>query len=239
MITFTNLGKMGRLGNQLFQIATCIGVAEKTNDKYIFPKWEYEKNFCLHNCYSDSIKVNNSYAEPYFHYKEIKTQPGQVTDLVGYWQSYKYFNNCQELILGLLTPKTGFSIKYNCTSIHVRRGDYTKLTKEYEQLNMDYYNKAMKAVNSKNYIVVSDDINYCKSIFKGDNISFSEYKNPIDDLGLMISCEHNIIANSTFSWWGAYLNKNPSKIIIAPNKWFGPALNHDTKDLIPNSWIKL
>ena len=240
MITFSNLGKMGRLGNQRFQLSTCIGLAEKNNDEYIFPKWEYEKYFNLHGCFSNDIKITKSYKEPYYHYKEIKESSNDnILDLVGYWQSYRYFENCQGLIQGIFTPKIGFPIKYDFTSVHVRRGDYTNLTKEYEQLNLEYYNKAMKEVNSKYYIIISDDIDYCKTIFKGSNIYFSEYKTVIEDFALMISCEHNIIANSTFSWWGAYLNKNPFKIVVAPNKWFGKALNHSTKDLMQDSWIKI
>jgi len=86
--------------------------------------------------------------------------------------------------------------------------------------------------------VFSDDIAWCKQNFKGDNIEFSE-RSPVEDLNLQLACEHNIIANSSMSWWGAFLNKNPSKIVIAPNKWFGPAQPHNTKDLLPSEWAKI
>jgi hypothetical protein len=238
MISFKQLGQMGRLGNQLFQIAATVAVATKHNDNYVFPPWAYEKNFNLHDCFSNNIFANaETYREPTFNYSRIPYKKN--IDLSGFFQSEKYFLDCQDLIQSLLTPTIGFNIKYNCTSIHVRRGDYLKLTKEYVQLGMDYYNQAIKETNTQQYIIFSDDIAWCKTQFVGERFLFSEQKTPVEDLALMLSCEHNIIANSSFSWWGAYLNKNPSKIVIAPSKWFGPALPHSTKDLLPKTWIKI
>lgn len=237
MISFKLLGNMGRLGNQLFQIATTISTALRNNDTYVFPNWKEETNFNIHNCFSNQIHNTKNHIEPYYHYAPISYEPN--LNLQGYYQSEKYFSDFQDIIHGLLTPKIGFPIKYNYTSIHIRRGDYLNLTKEYVQLNMDYYKKAMNIINSKYYMIFSDDINWCKQNFMGNNFIFSENKSDVEDLALQLSCEHNIIANSSFSWWGAYLNKNPSKIIIAPQQWFGPGLPHNTKDLLPSKWIKI
>lgn len=237
MISFKELGNMGRLGNQLFQIATTIGVAVRNNDNYVFPPWPYESSFNLHNCFSPNISNTTIYRESGFTYSPIPYQPNM--DLYGFFQSEKYFEDCKGLIHSLLTPNVGYGIQYGCTSIHVRRGDYVNLTKEYEQLNMTYYSAAMQHIKSPNYIVFSDDIAWCKNYFIGGNYTFSEGKSVVEDLALMSSCEHNIIANSSFSWWGAYLNKNPSKIVVAPAKWFGPALPHNTKDLLPANWTKI
>lgn len=228
---------MGRLGNQLFQIATTIALAVKNDDDYVFPTWSYENDFSLHNCFSNNITNTETYREIGFTYSPIPYMPN--LNLFGYFQSEKYFEDCQDIIQSLLTPTIGLGIQYNHTSIHVRRADYTNLTKEYIQLDMEYYRQAISAIGSQKYIVFSDDIEWCKQNFVDDKFIFSENKSPVQDLALMLSCEHNIIANSSFSWWGAYLNKNPSKIVIAPSKWFGPNLPHDTKDLLPQQWTKI
>lgn len=236
MISFKDLGRMGRFGNQLFQIASTISLAIDNGVKYIFSPWKYENNFNLYDCFSEQINYRQQYREPFFHYHPIPFS--DELDLYGYFQSEKYFENNKEVILGLLTPQDGLSKKWDTTSIHIRRGDYLNLTKEYEQLNMDYYQQAMDLIKSKKYIIISDDIEWCKRQFIGDHFEFS-HGDEITDLNIQISCANNIIANSSFSWWGAYLNKNPSKIVVAPQKWFGAALPHDTKDLIPKDWIKL
>jgi hypothetical protein len=241
MIAFTHLGHLGRLGNQLFQIAATIAHALRHNDKYVFPPWEYEPYFNLHGCFSSSIRPTQIYREPFFPHAPIPppNSPNETQDLVGYLQSWKYFDDCQDIIHGLLTPKIGYGIKYGYTGIHIRRGDYIGLTKEYVQLGMDYFQQAMNMIKSPYYIVFSDDIEWCKMYFRGENIEFSEGRSPADDLALYSSCENSIIANSSFSWWGAWLNKNPSKIVIAPQQWFGPGLPHDTKDLLPTNWTKI
>jgi hypothetical protein len=236
MISFAKLGQMGRLGNQLFQIATTIALALRNNDKYVFPYWEEERNFNLHNCFSH-ITNTEIFMESDFTYNPIPYK--QNLNIQGFFQSEKYFEDCQNVIHHLLTPKIGFGIKYGYTSIHVRKGDYVNLIRQYEQLNMSYYQKAMQVINSKYYIVFSDDIAWCKANFKGNNFTFSEGRSAAEDLALMLSCEHNIVANSSFSWWGAWLNKNPSKVVIAPQKWFGPAMPHNTKDLLPKTWVQI
>lgn len=237
MISFKQLGNYGRLGNQLFEISATIALALRNGDKYAFPRWKYEDSFNLKNCFYDTIDSKCEFIENGFHYKEIPYHKDM--DLKGFFQSEKYFIDNKGVILGLLTPKNQPSIKWGYTSIHVRRGDYTSLKNEYHQLDMSYYQAAMNIVKSDRYMIVSDDISWCKANFKGDQFYFSESNDEVTDLILQISCENNIIANSSFSWWGAYLNKNPLKMVIAPNKWFGPKLPHDVKDLLPTEWIKI
>lgn len=237
MITFKDLGNMGRLGNQLFQVAATVALAVRNNDDYVFPPWSYEPYFSLTNCFSNALPNGPTFTEPSFTYTPITYQPN--LNLQGFFQSEKYFEDQQDFIRSLLMPRQGYGIQYGYTSIHVRRGDYTNLTKEYAQLDMSYWGRAMQMIDAQKYIVFSDDIQWCKANFHGEKFIFSEGKTPADDLALMASCENQIIANSSFSWWGAYLNNNPSKKVIAPAQWFGPALSHDTKDLLPASWIKI
>jgi len=237
MISFSKLGQYGRLGNQLFELSATISLALNNNDTYVFPNWEYKDHFNLNNCFATSIANNYVYTEPHFHYSSIPYQAN--TDIRGYFQSQKYFINQQNIIKELLTPKIALGTKYDYTSIHVRRGDYVNQPNNYIQLGMDYYKVAMELVKTKHYIIVSDDINWCHNNFIGEQFIFSENRSPVEDLALQITCEHNIIANSSFSWWGAWLNKNPSKMIVAPNRWFGPNQKHNTKDLLPNEWTKI
>jgi len=142
-------------------------------------------------------------------------------------------------------------------AIHVRRGDYTSnaYSASFGTLADSYYKTAIERINAGAqqpvFFVFSDDIEWCRNNLQLHNAIFIEHNKGVDsykDLVLMSHCRHNIIANSTFSWWGAWLNQNPQKIIIAPRIWFGktyydgiqpvyPSRIYNTKDLIPETWI--
>jgi hypothetical protein len=237
MITFSQLGQWGRLGNQLFEVATTVGLALRVKESYGFPEWEYSKHCNLQNCYYDNLKITNIYHEPFFHYKKIDNKNNNL-DLRGYFQSYKYFDDYKYFILDALVPNLNLNPESDLCGIHVRKGDYINLKDCYQQLDMNYYNQAIEEIKSDRYIIFSDDIEWCKKNFIGDKFQFSQGREPHEDLAIMAKqCDNMIIANSSFSWWGAYLNTNFNKKIIAPKKWFGPKLPHDTSDLLPKEWI--
>lgn len=235
MISFSKLGQFGRLGNQLFQIACTISVALDHKDKYIFPFWEYESDFQLHGCFSNQIKPKYIYEEKRFRYDDI--QYYQDMDLRGYFQSYLYFDHRPE-IKELLTPIHAFEKDNDLCGLHVRRGDYLSLPEYHPIQTIDYYHKAMETSGCQKFLIFSDDIQWCKANFIGNQYEFSENKHPPIDLAMMIrKCSSNIIANSSFSWFGAYLNGGKT---IAPKKWFGSKLTcHDTSTLLPKDWIAI
>jgi hypothetical protein len=124
----------------------------------------------------------------------------------------------------------------NSCSLHVRRGDYLKYPNIHPTCDVSYYEKSISLVDSENILIFSDDINWCKNnlLIKNKNIFFIEGNQDYIDLWLMSLCKNNIMANSTFSWWGAWLNKNKNKLVIGPKKWFGESLHHNTDDLYFN-----
>jgi len=134
-------------------------------------------------------------------------------------------------------------------SIHVRRGDYVQHAGSFPPITMDYiYEAEMKinAITGKDMMcmIFSDDIAWCKEAFKDfKDVEFSEGRNELQDLSLMASCGHHIIANSTFSWWAAYLGHNPDRVVISPSAetWFGPTagVKQPVKDLILPEWIQI
>src|SRR3989344_4984067 len=134
----------------------------------------------------------------------------------------------------------------NSVSVHIRRGDYVTNanTNQFHGLcSLDYYNKAVSFISSKQnemeLFVFSDDIEWCKENLKYDfPIHFVETNDAHSDMYLMSLCKHNIIANSSFSWWGAWLNDNFQKIVVAPSQWIADA-SVNTQDLIPKGWIKI
>ena len=130
----------------------------------------------------------------------------------------------------------------NSVSIHVRRGDYLKHKnlQTHGLCSLDYYKKAIDYLldqkSNLNFFVFSDDLEWCKNNFDFvQNIFYCE-GSPIEDFILMSSCKYNIIANSSFSWWSAFLNQNQNKIIIYPNNWF---VNNDLKIYTPEDWIMI
>lgn len=236
-VYFSKLGEYGRLGNCLFQAACTIALALRNNDSFGFPhNWKYKDFFNIpSNSFVKNMAIKSVYNEPYFHYAPIPYKNG--INLLGYFQSSKYFDDYASTIKEYLTPKYNHE-KIDMTSIHVRRDDYLKYPQHHPTLNMEYYEKAIELVGGGSFLIFSDDINWCKNHFIGNNFEFSENNSNINDLVLQSKCKNNIIANSSFSWWGAYLNSNTNKQVIAPKKWFGPALSmHNTDDLYCNNWI--
>ncbi len=258
-IAQTNLGGGGRLGNCLFGIAAVIGTAKKHNAKPVIPEWSYLKYF-KNLLPIGSISPTHVYKEPSFNYTEIDLnnaaqlygRNNKVYDLVGYFQSEKYFSHCKDIIketfapskeIALMCAEHFFHSSVTC-SVHIRRGDYVG-NAFYAQLTMDYYKKTIHYIKqytaTEKFLIFSDDIAWCKANFSGDEFEFSENKKDIEDLFLMAECDHNIIANSSFSWWASYLNQNPHKIVIAPNKnnWFAPDSAFILDDLYLPNWISI
>lgn len=244
MITSDNIDDdsvVGRLGNKLFVIATVIATAKRNNDIAVFPHWKYESVF-PNIPISNDIKITNRYSETAFHYTPIPYSAD--LSLRGYFQSYKYFDDYRDDIIQHfkmnIDPILNNLYDYaNTVSIHIRRTDYINKQQYHPVLSLEYYKEAILQFNGYSFLIFSDDINWCKSVFKGNAI-FVEGRKDYEDLYIMSQCKHNIIANSSFSWWAAYLNKNTHKKVITPKQWFGSAYsNYNTNDLRPNDWILL
>ena len=203
-ITFAKLGQYGRLGNSLFQVSSAIALASRNDDNFSFPEWEYQEDFYIPKVFSKTLPTYPTYEEPHFHFAPIPYR--RFLNIHGYFQSVRYFDDCEDIIKRMLMPKyIGNFSEY--TSIHVRRGDYLIHKGCYNILNMEnYYEKAIEACFGKKYLIFSDDIPWCKRHFIGNNFDFSEERNPVKDLGNMLSCSNHIIANSSFSWWGSWLS---------------------------------
>lgn len=179
--------------------------------------------------------------------------------LTGYWQSHKYFESIGEVLreeFALKETPNSTSIelskeiqRVNSVSLHVRRGDYVtepETHKHHGVLGVDYYRLAMKQIEtqvfSPHYYVFSDDLRWVKEnikfvspcTFVESNTANRDY----EDMWLMSQCRHHITANSSFSWWGAWLGGDPEKIVIVPKHWLSDS-NRETLDLIPETWIRI
>ena len=183
-----------------------------------------------------------------FNYRELPNPLGDSYYLDGYWQSEKYFKEIEHIIREDFKPndevveklKKTSLIETKTVSLHVRRGDYINLNEYHPIQTIEYYKNAVELIGDYDHIFVfSDDIEWCKKNLNFDNMVFMEGFTDIEDMYLMSMCKNNIIANSTFSWWGAWLNKNSDKKVIAPKKWFGEKVNLNDSDIIPTDWIKI
>ena len=180
--------------------------------------------------------------------------------LNGYWQSEKYFSSIREVLLKDFTPKNPINqlnasyylkcFQKNTVSIHIRRGDYVNIESNltyHGVCSLDYYYEAISylqnLINGElKLIVFTDDLNWVNDNFKPtctfESITGNNNENSFYDMYLMSKCHHNIVANSSFSWWGAWLNNNPDKKVIAPKIWF--ATNEiNSNQVVPESWIRL
>ena len=196
--------------------------------------------------------------EPHYHYWQELNTYRSCAYLYGYWQSEKYFQSIKSIIRSdfkflhaldsrnaLLADEIQNSLS---VSVHIRRGDYLsnyRTSKIMHTCEPDYYQRAIthlsEQLNKPKFYIFSDDIAWVKdhlsvpaeTIFIEHNIGKESYR----DMQLMSLCKHNITANSSFSWWGAWLNDNPNKLVVVPRKWFVNNIND--QDLVPDKWVRL
>jgi hypothetical protein len=199
------------------------------------------------------------YREQYFHFDTRVRDLNPTVYLDGYWQSEKYFADWAGLLRQEFTPLAPLEPEnaamadridaVNAVSLHVRRGDYVNerdISRYHGICSAEYYQSAVKYIAGRtgdiHLFVFSDDQDWVR-----DNLHFTPpttivAANPPDrgfrDIQLMARCRHHIIANSSFSWWGAWLDPSPEKIVVAPNRWFAASPN-DTRDLLPEAWVRM
>ena len=250
----------GGLGNYLFQIAAAYGISKRDNKELqidisdiaiIHSPLELYTNNILRNVQFGNIDnfifIHQTQDLP-ITFTNIPSVNGNLK-LDGYYQNEKYFNQYREDILNLykidnltenyLNEKYPTLLFENTCSIHVRRGNYVDRQNFHPLQTIDYYKHSISIIGEDTlFLIFSDDIEWCKinlnfvknKIFISGNLDYQ-------DLYLMSMCNHNIIANSSFSWWGAWLNQNKNKKVIYPSFWFnnGP----DSSEIGGENWIKI
>jgi hypothetical protein len=242
----------GGLGNYLFQISTAISLGQDVGSEVYFNPYnsikvhrnilDYQDNILRNVQFQNNIIIDKIYKETDFSYNQLPLEKNLY--LLGYFQSENYFNHNRDLILNLFEPsieiKNYILNKYpslndeNSCSIHIRRGDYVNLKDHHPVTSLSYYQTAINTMNiNTKYFIFSDDIEWCKQNFIGENYIFVENEEDYISLYMISLCKDNINANSTFSWWGSWLNKNDNKKVIFPSLWFGEKKKLITKDIYP------
>lgn len=247
----------GRLGNNLFQIANVISISTKLDTDFLIPEYTHcghrgtrpvDLSLFNHPFKRGKFISKHNLGESQFKYKPIEI----VNDMniSGFYQSWKYFEDIREELLGKYFAPSETVIKsltkydvlpINTLGISVRRGDYLMLQNNHCVLPATYYQEVIDKYFMDKTIeaiyIFSDDIEWCKTIF-GDTVNYVQ-----DDIGtqlfLMGRMKHFIMSNSTFAWWGMYLSQRTDGLVIAPDPWFGPDLKDTyTNDLYYPTWIK-
>ena len=215
-----------------------IDLSEASNSQVLFAK----------------LNVYNTFKERSLLFHESFLKLPKRSYVKGYFQTDKYFHQIRTDILNQFQLKQAFSqnaLTYleaikeasSSCSIHIRRGDYVSNKSAQEvhgSCSLDYYQRAISKIleiaKNTQFFIFSDDLEWVKSNLEVPNPTFVDIQGiPHEDMLLMSKCDHNITANSSFSWWGAWLNTNPNKIVISPKQWYVSKEN----EIVPETWIKL
>ncbi len=260
------VGLEGGMCNQLFQVAFGYSVSRARAEEIFFTKWRFEndpsRDYAL-DPFTCEIKIVSEdvppiIREPFFRYNpEVYTMP--VVTFTGHWQSEKYFDKpLVRSLFRLKNPPSDESrsvaldiLRQPSCFVHFRRTDNLLPEKmAYHGMpSMGYYHRAIDHIRLQvpnvKFFLFSDEPEWCKATFPALT---TVGHNPMslkgrpgrehEDIWLMSLCRHAIIANSTFSWWGAYLGPDTSGIVIAPKTWFGPASPMESCDIVPERWLK-
>ena len=247
---FNRLGSFGRHGNQMFQVASIYGIAKKTghtahanlNDSTLKDCFE------MNGVVDEIIHPDGVYPENGFSFNEQTfTFSNDVSiDCMGYFQTEKYFKHCENDIRTMFTFKEDIRHRAGellpegvSVSLHIRKTDYTQLQEYHYNQTDEYYQEAFSKMchyfgDAIIPVIFSDDVEWCKSNMKWlpENTVYMENDLNVD-LCVMSWCNAHIIANSSFSWWGAYLGGGKT---IAPKNWFGPKGPQDWDDIYRDGW---
>ena len=256
----------GGLGNQLFQYAIGRKLAVQYGCPFKLHTINYrnhngydtKRDFLL-DCFNISAKIAADFEV--FQCKVVQEVGLQFipnifdvavppVNLVGWWQCEKYFKDIRNILLSELTLsvesntlKTHINkLDANTTSMHIRRGDYVTNTSTrtyHGSCTLEYYNKAVEYFKDKNILIFSDDKAWAKANFNSDKFTIIEDLSSVEELILMSKCSHNIIANSTFSWWGSWLNTNENKKVIAPARWYQDPTANSLENISLTEWIRI
>ncbi len=253
MITYMHLTKNGQLGNQLFRIASTIGIAAQLGHPFVFSKWPYtsymknplpqtDQEFLrmAHMQFNEAWPGHPQFSDGQVRFEPKNTQ--EIWNLRGHYQNEKYFLDCRPTVRHFLTLKDEIhkplveavrKVKEKFVklySLHVRRGDYVG-NPWFFQLDVEnYYKPVYEQTHGPGvgYLVFSDDLAWCRENLArlGPNVLFWQSGSAVHDLYGGSLCDAHIISNSTFSWWTAWLGEyeQPGKEVIAPSRWFGPGL---------------
>ena len=231
----------GRLGNNLFMIANAYAKALDQNRQLIVPANQVGH---MDDFVDNVFRKLDLYID---HPNEVKDSEATVYN--GYFQSEHHFDRYSEAVKSLFSPtkefidriRTDIPVIFNTevTVINVRRGDYLHYPNYHPTVSPEYIHKALTLVPSKQYIVASDDIPWCKENLNIPNAIYLEGWKVHEQLWIMAMCHHFIISNSSFSWWAAYLSRHSGKIVIAPETWFGPEGPPSWEDMYCKEWTIL
>ncbi|MFH7018015.1 alpha-1,2-fucosyltransferase [Flavobacterium sp. FlaQc-47] len=252
MITYSKIGKKGNLGNQLFQIASTIGLGVKNNLEFSFLDWKYQ--YCFKNKLP-RLDLDFSNFEPIdekeYNYHDWNLKDKDY-DISGWLQSEKYFDKAltkfyfefSESLIDSLKTKYQEAFKKRTLLISIRRGDFVNHP-DYFQLSIKYYLNSLVRFfpdwESCNLIILSDDIRYCKFHFSFlENAFFGDGLNEVEQLCLGTLCDDFILSNSTFSWWSGWLGEKEDSKVIRPFKNLDglKSVELNDKDYFPERWMQ-
>ena len=251
---------MGGLGNQMFQISKSVTEGLKNNIPVFFrtnafipmegnQPTNYTKNIFRNLNFDNSKIPTHRINEQTWSYYETNNTYIEPTEFYGYYQSSKNFLNFRDEIQKLFLPTEEFKIKLknlypnifekDSVSIHVRRGDYLGISEVLPVLDKSYFDFCIKDFKNNHIFIFSNDKEWCKENLNYENSTVVEGLDDYEELWGISLCNHNIMSNSSFSWWGSYLNKNMNKNIYCPSVWFGPKGEKNYQDIYENDWTKI
>ena len=239
--TYTLPSIGGRLGNNMFMIANAYARALDNNSQLVVP--------------SNQVGHMREFQDNIFRKLDLFISHPNDADgknsvvYSGYFQDEKCFEKYSEAVKSLFSPTREFIKKIEAlypfihsstiTSISIRRGDYLIYSDYHPVVSKEYIEKAITLVPKNDYyFIFTDDFSWCKENINIPNIMFIELP-PHEQMWLMSMCDDFIISNSSFSWWGAYLSRNPNKVVIAPETWFGPRFSGGWENMYCKGWTIL
>lgn len=257
---FYTANLMGGLGNQMFQISHSLCQSWRHGVSCYFDSFAHTpmqanqptkyinnifRNIEFNKVTSPVIRISESH----WNFPNLNFNPKQNIEFNGYFQSSKNFLGFNEKIKEIFRPTEGFINKLeliypkifddNSISIHVRRGDYLTIPEVLPILDISYFLNCLSKFNDiTNVFIFSDDKSWVKDNFIGDNFTIVEGLEDYEEMWGISLCKNNIISNSTFSWWGSFLNKNKNKRVLSPSLWFGPNGPNPHDSIFESNWEK-